>query len=191
MARKRTSRLILLGAAALGLAGILALSLRTPRTIIVQPAAPANLTGPAQTAPSLTTALAGNVVGNLLNPRYTGRTATGGMWEITASQASQYATQQEGGRMATTPDPTRQGTVSLTTLTATWQPDDKTPPLKLNAPSAIYQPGHNLLRLPAGVQAQGEGGGLYVVLKAAQGKAFLASQTLHLGGGVSATLRPR
>ena len=90
MAMSRTTRLVLLGTAAVALVALLSLSLRDPRTIVVSPDGPTQLQDTPQgiSPTALGDQLQGEVVGDLAHPRFTGRTPTGGTWELTAERAS-------------------------------------------------------------------------------------------------------
>ncbi|MCA3243908.1 MAG: hypothetical protein INF43_01200 [Alphaproteobacteria bacterium] len=170
MALRRSTKLILLGGAAVALLITLGLSVQESRTIVVS-AKPT-------TVPSATSA---TVVGQLANPRYTGQNAQG-LWQVTAANATQQATGSHSGAHT--------GGISLTDVAARWEPE-QAPPLALQAPLASFTPSDSRLILPQGVAATGSTGPYHILLTAAAAQASLPESQLRLSGGVSVTLTPR
>jgi hypothetical protein len=170
MALPRTTKLLLLGGVGLGLVGLLVFNLRESRTIVVRATPVVTHVQPSAT-----------VVSALINPRYTGQNANGS-WEVTAQTANQQATGTQRGA--------NEGEVSLTQITAQWQPK-AAPALALQAPAASFSPSTSILILPQGLSAHGVTGGYQVILSATTATANLQRNDLRLGGGVSVTLIPR
>ncbi len=174
MAFSRTGKLVLLGLSAATMLAVLLLNIQESQTIVVSAG---------QKAPALQ-AVSATVASTLQAPRYTGRTDQG-TWELTAASARQLVEAN-----SVMPNDAQQGEISLTTIAARWEPDDA-PVLALQAQAAMFTPSTSLLVLPQGVAATGAIGAYQVMLVAQQGTANLASSTLNLTGGVSATLLPR
>ena len=181
MALNRTGKLIALAALAAALLGVLVVSVKENRTIVVE-AKPTNAPTAAPNTPT-----SGTVVGTLQAPRYTGRTANGTTWNLSAESA-----EQRGYTSATPQDKPKTTTaeLSLINLTASLiKPNES--PLTLHSKSALYTQNTTQLNLPEGVEAEGTLGGYHVLISAPQATAELSATTLGLRGGVSATLWPR
>lgn len=175
MTLTRAQKLIGLGLAATGLAALLALNVRESRTIVVE----------AQPA-TLQTNTSGTLVGAMEAPRYSGRSANGTEWNLTAATANQIGSGQTGEHIPSHAT----GELRLTQLAATFtRPDEE--PLSIASQAATYQPHTTQLTLPEGTDISGTLGGYTVVLQAAQANAELSATTLRLTGGVSATLWAR
>ncbi len=175
MALTRAQKLVGLGLAATGLAALLAFNVRESRTIVVE-------AQPTALQPNAS----GTLVGAMEAPRYSGRSADGTAWHLTAAAANQIASGQAGEDAPSHAT----GELKLTQLVATLtRPDED--PLTIASAAATYQPYTTLLALPEGTDVSGTLGGYTVVLQAAQANAELSATTLHLTGGVSATLWAR
>lgn len=127
MAIQRSTKLILLGGAAVALLITLGLSIQESRTIVVS-----------ATPNPVPTAASAIVAGQLASPRYTGQNAQG-LWEVTAATATQRASGTQSGAQT--------GSISLTDVAARWEPEHA-PPLALQAPLASFTPSDSQLSLP-------------------------------------------
>jgi hypothetical protein len=170
MAIQRSTKLILLGGAAVALLITLGLSIQESRTIVVS-----------ATPNPVPTAASAIVAGQLASPRYTGQNAQG-LWEVTAATATQRASGTQSGAQT--------GSISLTDVAARWEPEHA-PPLALQAPLASFTPSDSQLSLPQGVAATGATGPYQILLTATAAHASLPRSQLRLSGGVSVTLTPR
>jgi hypothetical protein len=175
MVFSRPTKLVVLAIAAIALLGLLVLSVRESRTIVVSATPSPNL--------SLTTPASGTLVGALVAPSYSGRSPDGTVWQLNAARADQLASGNSATHGVS-------GEINLTAITASFQQANQAP-LTLASPFARYQPQATHLQLPQGVTLSGTLAGYKVAMQAAWAQAVLNSTTLNLAGGVSATLWPR